>query len=199
MYPSSWRTCPATHIANCFRAPLPGLPAGESNLRFRNSPQLPSVFTYVLPWGFLAYWGNHVPARQWDRLPAASRSPSLLTHPQCSDPAFSVSTLPLQLTSTKLSRPRDQCTGMFQNFLTSPTPPREVAALSSVLPPVAKVITQMCKPVQLTSLLLISEWLSFISGQKVPEHGYVSSIWGEKSCLCFSLCLSFQPRLLTAP
>lgn len=74
---------------------------------------------------------------------------------------------------------------MFQNFLTSPTPPREVAALSSILSPVAKVITQMCKSVQLTSLLLISERLSFISGQKVPEHGYVSYIWGKKKLFMF--------------
>ena len=123
MYSQHADTCVQQHTESTTPwTQLPGLPTGVSNIKLRNSLQLPNVFTCFLPWGFLASWGNHIPA--------AARSPPLLTHHQCSDPAFLCPLVPFGSLSQSFP---DLCVSAperYTSFWPLPIPPREVAVFA---------------------------------------------------------------------
>ena len=97
--------------------------------------------------------------------------------PPVLQPCLLVFTCPLRLTFTELSRPLHQCTQMLHNFLTTPYP---LQGKSLTLPPAAKVIIQTYDSVQVTSLLLSSEWLSF-PDRKWLSVGMLVICFGKKA------------------
>ena len=127
MYSQHADTCVQQHTESTTPwTQLPGLPTGVSNIKLRNSLQLPNVFTCFLPWGKPGLLGQPHP-RSCTLTPTSNPPPVLW-------PCLLVSTRPLWLTFTELSRPLRQRTRTLHNFLTTPYPSKGSRCLCHLWP-----------------------------------------------------------------